>query len=103
MARKPKALAGPDKDRPLNSLHASVIQSERESADAKGERAMEDERRYAFPEALLLRRKPNGGSLVLGIRYKWNTGETQIAWCRDDRPDPGDLDEKPIQRTVPPR
>ena len=63
---------------------------------------MDNERKYAFPEAFLVRREPNGSTRVLGVRYRWNTGETQIAWCRDDRPDTGDLDEKPIQRSVPP-
>ena len=57
----------------------------------------EDDKKYAFPETFLVRRDASGIKQLVGIRYRWNTGETQIAWCQDKQPDPKDLEEEPIR------
>ena len=57
----------------------------------------EDDKKYAFPETFLVRRDASGIKQLVGIRYRWNTGETQIAWCQDKQPDPKDFEEEPIR------
>ncbi|MAC81933.1 MAG: hypothetical protein CML66_28205 [Rhodobacteraceae bacterium] len=57
----------------------------------------EDDRKYAFPEAFLVRRHVSGDKEIVGIRYRWNTGETQIAWCDETQPDPDEFEEDAIR------
>jgi len=56
----------------------------------------EDNRRHAFPEALLIERGADGARLIRGVRYRWNTGEAQVSWCDRVPPDPATLEEEPV-------
>lgn len=53
-------------------------------------------RKYAFPEAVLVRHSADGIRHLVGVRYRWNTGETQIAWCQDMPAALDALDEEAI-------
>ncbi|WP_158967203.1 hypothetical protein [Chachezhania sediminis] len=56
----------------------------------------DDDRRFAFPVSLLMEQRADGTRLVRGIRYRWNTGETQIKWWDDAQHDAATLEEEPL-------